>query len=79
MQAYESADVRVLRNSVNQTYRIDTRDIESERKLTKSLMPEGLLKDLKDDDLSDLYAYLKSLSTRTAELDKPAGKDTATE
>lgn len=79
MQVYDSADVRVLRNSVNQTYRIETRDIESERKLTKSLMPEGLLKDLKDDDLSDLYAYLKSLSTRTAELSKPAGKDTATE
>lgn len=79
MQAYESADVRVLRNSVNQTYRIETRDIESERKLTRSLMPEGLLKDLKDDDLSDLYAYLKSLSTRTAELNKPAGKATETE
>jgi putative heme-binding domain-containing protein len=79
MQVYESADVRVLRNSVNQTYRIETRDIESERKLTRSLMPEGLLKDLKDDDLSDLYAYLKSLSTRTAELNKPAGKATSTE
>jgi putative membrane-bound dehydrogenase-like protein len=79
MQAYESADVRVLRNSVNQTYRIETRDIESERKLTKSLMPEGLMKDLKDDDLSDLYAYLKSLSARTAELNKPAAKETTTE
>jgi putative heme-binding domain-containing protein len=79
MQVYESADVRVLRNSVNQTYRIETRDIESERKLTKSLMPEGLIKDLEDDDLSDLYSYLKSLSTRTAELNKSAGKGTATE
>jgi len=79
MQVYESADVRVLRNSVNQTYRIETRDIESERKLTKSLMPEGLVKDLKDDDLSDLYTYLKSLSTRTAELNKPASRATATE
>ena len=79
MQVYESADVRVLRNSVNQTFRIETRDIESERKLTKSLMPEGLMKDLKDDDLSDLYTYLKSLSTRTAELNKPSSKATETE
>ena len=42
-------------------------------------MPDGLMKDLQDDDLSDLYAYLKSLSTRTAELNKPAAEETATE
>ncbi|MBI3865099.1 MAG: c-type cytochrome [Planctomycetia bacterium] len=66
MPVFDSADIRVLRNSVNQTFTIRVRDIESERKLAKSLMPEGLVKDLKDEDLADLYAYLKSLSIRTA-------------
>jgi hypothetical protein len=79
MPVYESADVRVLRNSVNQTFRIESRDIESERKLTQSLMPEGLLKDLKDSDLADLAAYLTSLATKVAELDKPDVEDTGTE
>lgn len=79
MPVYESADVRVLRNSVNQTFRIESRDIESERKLTQSLMPEGLLKDLKDGDLADIYAYLASLSTKVAELDKPEVEETGTE
>jgi putative heme-binding domain-containing protein len=69
LPVFNSADIRVLRNSVNQTYSIKVSDIESERKLAKSLMPEGLLKDLKDGDLADLYAYLQSLSVRTAERD----------
>jgi putative membrane-bound dehydrogenase-like protein len=69
LQVFNSADIRVLRNSVNQTFSIKVSDIETERKLAKSLMPEGLIKDLKDDDLADLYAYLQSLSVRTAKLD----------
>ena len=67
LPVFDSADIRVLRNSVNQTFSIKVSDIESERKLAKSLMPEGLIKDLKDGDLADLYAYLKSLSIRVAE------------
>jgi hypothetical protein len=71
--------VRVLRNSLNQTFRIESRDIESERKLTQSLMPEGLLKDLKDSDLADIYAYLASLSTKVAERENLEVEDTGTE
>lgn len=58
---YESVDGLLLRNSTNQTFRIETRNIEHRRKLPTSLMPAGLLKDLKPEDLADLYAYLKSL------------------
>lgn len=67
---YESVEGLLLRNGTNQTFRIDTPDIEAKRNLPTSLMPEGLLKDLADSDLVDLYAYLQTLATRTAALDK---------
>jgi putative heme-binding domain-containing protein len=60
---YESADGLVLRNSTNQTFRIETKNIEARRALTESIMPNGLLKDLRPQDLADLYAYLRSLSS----------------
>jgi putative membrane-bound dehydrogenase-like protein len=62
---YESVDGMVLRNAANQTFRIETRNIEARKTLSESLMPNGLLKDLKPGDLADLYAYLRSLSART--------------
>ena len=67
---YESVEGLLLRNGTNQTFRIDTPDIETKRNLPTSLMPEGLLKDLTDSDLADLYAYQKTLAARTAALDK---------
>lgn len=59
---YESVDGVLLRNATNQTFRIETRNVELKRKLPASLMPAGLLKGLKPSELADLYAYLKSLS-----------------
>lgn len=59
---YESVDGVVLRNSTNQTFRIETKNIEARRALSESIMPNGLLKDLRAQDLADLYAYLRSLS-----------------
>ncbi|MGQ0635089.1 MAG: DUF7133 domain-containing protein [Planctomycetaceae bacterium] len=70
---YESVDGLVLRNSTNQTFRIESRDIEYRRALSTSLMPEGLLKDLTDRDLADLYAYLKTLTVHTAEREQSFG------
>ncbi|MBX3438240.1 MAG: c-type cytochrome, partial [Planctomycetaceae bacterium] len=61
---YESVDGLVLRTSTNQTLRIETADIEERRRLTTSLMPSGLLKDLHDADLADLYAYLQTLGAK---------------
>ena len=60
---YESADGVLLRNSTNQTLRIETRDIETRRTLPQSLMPSGLLKEFRSTDFADLFAYLKSLSS----------------
>lgn len=75
---YEAVDGLLLRNGTNQTFRIETKDIESRRNLPTSLMPEGLLKDLKPTDLTDLFAFLRSLAPRTATLeqdDKSARKE----
>lgn len=58
---YESAEGFLLRNSTNQTIRIETTDIETRRTLPQSLMPGGLLKEFRSSDFADLQAYLKSL------------------
>ncbi len=58
---YESVDGLILRNSTNQTIRIESDDIDIKRRLPQSLMPAGLLKGMKPQDLADLYAYLRSL------------------
>lgn len=64
---YESVDGVVLRDAQNRTYRIESADVETRRKLPTSLMPSGLLKDLEPRDYADLYAYLSSLSAPRAE------------
>ncbi|HBL43648.1 MAG TPA: hypothetical protein DDZ90_09680, partial [Planctomycetaceae bacterium] len=58
---YRSVDGLTLRNSNNQTTRIEADEIDFESKKSSSLMPEGLLKDLTPADLADLNAYLQSL------------------
>ncbi len=58
---YESVDGMILRNATNQTFRLETADIEVQRKLPQSLMPPGLLKGATSQDLADLNAYLQSL------------------
>ena len=58
---YESAEGLILRNTTNQTFRIETADIETKFRHNRSLMPSGLLKDLKPTDLADLYRYLQTV------------------
>lgn len=59
---YDSVDVVNLRTAQNQTIRIDGAEIEIRRRSNTSLMPAGLLKGLKPEDLADLYAYVRSLT-----------------
>jgi putative membrane-bound dehydrogenase-like protein len=61
---YEALDGVTLRDALNQTIRIDGKLIEHRRTLSTSLMPTGLLNDLKPADLADLYAYLQTLGVR---------------
>ncbi len=58
---YESADGVTLRDSTNQTIRIESDEIAFRQELATSLMPAGLLDGLAPEDLADLYAYLRSL------------------
>ncbi len=58
---YESVDYLVLRNASNQTSRIEKKNVEEQRVLSKSLMPDGLLKDMGPGELADLYAYLRAM------------------
>ncbi len=66
MIVYESIDGLLLRNALQQTFRIEANDIEERRLSPVSLMPAGLLKDLTPADYADLYAYVVSLGRRTA-------------
>ncbi len=61
---YSSVDGLVFRTSTNQTLRINANEITTQRHLNTSLMPVGLLNDLKPNDLSDLNAYLRTLNAR---------------
>lgn len=60
---YEDTDGVMLRNSTNQTHRIEAADIESKQAVATSMMPSGLLKELSPQDLVDMYAYMKTLGT----------------
>ena len=59
---YESPDGTLLQTSPDTTVRITGEELLQMQPSTQSLMPTGLLNDLTDQDLADLYAYLKSLT-----------------
>jgi putative membrane-bound dehydrogenase-like protein len=75
MIVYEAVDGIILRNASNQTFRFTPGEIEERRTLKTSLMPSGLLKDLKPSDFADLYAYIRSLSTEAATNGRAAKND----
>lgn len=52
--------VVVLRTAEGQTHTIDRDEIEESRVLGRSLMPEGLLDAMSDEQILDLFAYLRS-------------------
>jgi putative membrane-bound dehydrogenase-like protein len=58
---YQSVDGVTLRDGLNQTIRIEAEEIESQRTVTVSLMPAGLLDGLSPQELADLFSYLATL------------------
>lgn len=58
---YESVDGIILRDSDHKTYRIEAEDIDVKIQQRRSLMPNGLLRNVGDQDLADLNAYLRRL------------------
>jgi putative membrane-bound dehydrogenase-like protein len=69
--AFESADGVIIRTGTSQTVRLASDDILSRRPGRVSLMPTGLLDGLKPGDWADLYAYLRSLSEKSAPAKHP--------
>jgi putative membrane-bound dehydrogenase-like protein len=61
---YEAVDGVILHTGPATTVRIAGGDIASRRISRLSLMPAGLIDNLLDRDLADLYAYLKTLGAR---------------
>jgi putative membrane-bound dehydrogenase-like protein len=62
--AFESADGVILQTGATTTVRLATEDIASHFPSNRSLMPNGLLKDLKPGDLADLYSFLQTLKPK---------------
>ncbi|MEX2120200.1 MAG: PVC-type heme-binding CxxCH protein [Pirellulales bacterium] len=58
---YDSADGLLLQTSPDTTVRVTGDDIDQVLPSRQSLMPTGLLNDATDQDLADLYAYLKTI------------------
>lgn len=58
---YESPDGTLIQTAPDATIRVAGEEIVSLRKSKQSLMPVGLLNGATDEELSDLYAYLKTL------------------
>jgi putative heme-binding domain-containing protein len=61
---FESADGVIVQTGATTTVRLATADIVSRTESNLSLMPSGLLAELKPSALADLYGYLKSLPGR---------------
>jgi len=61
---YESPESTLLQTGPDTTVRITGVEAGSQRKSLQSLMPNGLLDTFSDQDLSDLYAYLKTLANK---------------
>jgi putative heme-binding domain-containing protein len=61
---YESPESTLLQTGPDTTVRITNTEKSSMRKSNQSLMPTGLLDTLSDGELSDLYAYLKTLGAK---------------
>ncbi len=61
LPVYDSPEGLLLRTGPETTVRLTGDEIELRQPSTQSFMPQGLLDDLSDDELADLYAYLRSL------------------
>jgi len=61
---YDSADGLLLQTGPDTTVRVVGDDIDTQQPSRQSLMPSGLLDRASDQDLADLYAYLKTLAAK---------------
>jgi len=55
---FESAEALIIQTGTTETRRVATDDVDSRSPSSRSLMPDGLLKGLKPEELADLFAFL---------------------
>lgn len=65
MVIYEAVDSLLLQTGPAETVRLVNQQITTRRLTDRSLMPVGLLDKLSDQEIADLYAYLRSLNPAT--------------
>ncbi|MGI9517386.1 MAG: c-type cytochrome [Pirellulaceae bacterium] len=70
----ETDEQITIRNTDGNEIVLPVDDIDDRRTLEKSPMPEGLIKDLADDEMQLLLDYLKSMATDAAPSETPAGE-----
>ena len=58
---YEAVDGVLLQTGAASTVRVAGEQIAARRVTSSSLMPAGLLEGLRDEELADLYTYLRTL------------------
>lgn len=61
---YESPEGTLLQTSPEETVRIAGDNLETLRRSSRSLMPQGLLKGVTDPQIADLMAYLQQVSAK---------------
>ena len=61
---YDAVDSLILQTGAATTIRLDGAKIASRQVSAQSLMPAGLLDPLADQEIVDLYAYLRSLGKK---------------
>jgi putative heme-binding domain-containing protein len=61
IEVYQSPEGTLLQTNANETVRIAGEEIVANQPSSQSLMPAGLLDGASDQELADLYAYLKTL------------------
>ena len=59
---FQAGDNVIIVTGTDTSVRIPTEAIVSRRSVARSPMPEGLLKDLRSQDLADLYSYIQTLT-----------------
>ena len=58
---YESVDGLLLRDAEHRTWRIESTEVASRYLQRNSLMPSGLLRGVRREDIADLYRYLQAM------------------
>ena len=61
VKVYESPAATIIETGMGELLRLNYHQIRNKRPATRSPMPEGLMNGATDQELANLYAYVKTL------------------